>query len=456
MGMSAWLHVHGATEALVGSVRQGLMRQGITLLDRENAARAQLPGIIVFAHADAALHEHLRAFSQAGTISVLALDASQDAMPAERAWSLLRNGAADVIRWDGGDAVCTAVAARLQRWTQVDSLMASPVVCANLIGKSPAWRRVLRELVEVARCTDAPVLITGESGTGKELAARLIHTLDTRPNKGELVIVDCTTIMPELSGSEFFGHERGAFTGAIGARDGAFAAAHGGTLFLDEVGELPASMQAQLLRVIQERTYKRVGGNQWLKTDFRLVCATNRNLPAEMHSGAFRADLFYRIAGWCCELPPLRRRREDVLSLAMHFLRDQAGANAAPQLDEAVQRYLLQRDYPGNVRDLRQLMARIRVRHVGNGPITVGDLPDHERPCDDAAEPQWRGGEFDNAVRRAVCMGVKLKELGHYATETAIRLALEEEDGNLQRAARRLGVTDRALQMRRANGQLGS
>ena len=135
----------------------------------------------------------------------------------------------------------------------------------------------------------------------------MIHRLDSRLEKRELVIVDCTTIVPELSGSEFFGHERGAFTSAIAAREGAFALADRGTLFLDEVGELPIGLQAELLRVVQERTYKRVGSNAWKNTSFRLVCATNRDLLQEQAHGRFRRDFYYRIAAWTCRLPALLR-----------------------------------------------------------------------------------------------------------------------------------------------------
>src|SRR5262249_5035658 len=143
-----------------------------------------------------------------------------------------------------------------------------------------------------------------------------------------------------LSGSEFFGHERGAFTGAVSQRDGAFALADGGTLFLDEVGELPLPLQAQLLRVVQERTYKRVGGNTWHRTNFRLVCATNRDLLAQVGRGEFRADLYYRIASFVCKLPPLRQRLDDVIPLAEYFLRQMYPNGEPPQLDDAVRAYL--------------------------------------------------------------------------------------------------------------------
>ena len=152
------------------------------------------------------------------------------------------------------------------------------------------------------------MLSLGETGTGKELAARLIHTLDRRPRKGDLVVLDCATVVPQLAGSEFFGHERGAFTDAVAGRDGCFALANGGTLFLDEIGELPLTLQAELLRAIQERTFKRVGSNVWRSSVFRLVCASNRELLAEVGQSAFRMDLYYRVASVTITLPPLRDR----------------------------------------------------------------------------------------------------------------------------------------------------
>lgn len=172
------------------------------------------------------------------------------------------------------------------------------------IGASPAWRRLLRGVVEVAHFTQAPVLLVGESGTGKELVGRLVHDLNESAERGALAVVDCTTIVPELAGSELFGHERGAFTGAHAGRDGAFATAQGGTLFLDEVGDLPLSLQAQLLRVAQEGTYKRVGSDTWRHSRFRLVSATHRDLPARIEAGQFRQDLYFRIAGWVFRVPP--------------------------------------------------------------------------------------------------------------------------------------------------------
>jgi transcriptional regulator with GAF, ATPase, and Fis domain len=362
---------------------------------------------------------------------------------------LLQSGAADVFAWDHSADPSLEIAARFERWQSLDRMMRSPVVTKNLAGQSLAWLRVLRRVVEVAHYTDASVLITGESGTGKELIARLIHTLDARPNKRDLVILDCTTIVPELSGSEFFGHERGAFTGAVAARDGGFALANDGTLFLDEVGELPLALQAELLRVVQERTYKRIGSNTWQRTEFRLVCATNRDLHQEEAQGRFRRDLYYRIAGWHCHLPPLGERPEDILPLARHFI-EKLRPDDPPVMDEAVIEYLLRREYPGNVRELKQLVTQMLQHHVGPGPITAGDIPEEEWPAADIKQGDWRGRHFEQVICRAISLGVGLKEIGRAAEEAAERIALEQEQGNLQRAAVRLGVTDRALQMRRA------
>jgi transcriptional regulator with GAF, ATPase, and Fis domain len=253
-----------------------------------------------------------------------------------------------------------------------------------------------------------------------------------------------------LSGSEFFGHEKGAFTGAVATRDGAFALANGGTLFLDEIGELPLELQAKLLRVIQERTYKRVGGNTWQHTDFRLVCATNKDLVEEVRRGKVRHDLYYRIASFICKLPPLRERTEDILPLVHYFLEELRPNEDPLKLDETVRDYLLKREYPGNVRDLKQLMTRISHRHVGQGPITIGDIPEEERPSEEIEQREWQDKSFEHSIRRALALGVGLKEIGRAAEETAIRIAVMEENGNLQSAARRLGVTDRAIQMRRA------
>jgi transcriptional regulator with GAF, ATPase, and Fis domain len=448
--LHAWL-------SFFGSVRDSLRREIVEALALEGVNTSPFdpdksagPGLLVFDEMTPTVSGFLREVGDRGLERILAIATTGAALAAGLSWRLLQTGASDVFAWDHPGREAGEVAARLGRWEVVDQLVGSALVRKNCVGRSPAWILALRRIIEVARFTDAPGLITGESGTGKELAARLIHTLDERPEKRDLVLVDCTTIVRELSGSEFFGHERGAFTGAVVERDGAFALADGGTLFLDEVGELPLALQAELLRVVQEHTYKRVGSNAWRRTSFRLVCATNRDLLREETLGHFRRDLYYRIAGWTCRLPSLRERTEDILPLAEHFMRQLCPDRELPELDDAVREYLLRRDYPGNVRDLRHVIARLMSRHVGPGPITAGDIPEEDRPAVDAEPSAWCDASFDRAIGCALSYGVPLKEIGRAAEEAAVRLAVGSEGGNLQRAARRLGVTDRALQMRRA------
>jgi transcriptional regulator with GAF, ATPase, and Fis domain len=400
-----------------------------------------------------------------GTERVLVVTQTRTARDDTALFELLAAGAADVLTWNDKrpDLSADCVLARVRHWQEVDEVVETPVVRGRLLGCSRVWTAALRELVEAAQLSTAPLLITGESGTGKELAASMLHDLDPRPDKKQLVMVDCTTVVASLSGSEFFGHERGAFTGAEGAREGAFAQADGGTLVLDELGELPLSLQGELLRVIQEGTYKRVGSGVWRHTQFRLICATNRDLRQEVAQGRFRSDLYHRVAGWTVRLPSLRERTGDVPDLARHFvaqLRPDLGDDA---IDPAVLDVLCRRQYPGNVRELRQIVARIVARHVGPGPITAGALPPDERPAaatqaDVPVEPQ--AGALEAFVRGALAGGASLHEIGRAAEDAALQIALAESDGNLRRASTKLGVTDRALQMRRAsarkNGANGS
>jgi transcriptional regulator with GAF, ATPase, and Fis domain len=441
--------VGGDSASHRAAIVQSLTGEGVSTqpLATEDASG---PGVFFFDQLDERVCQLVQHLSRNGRERILAVAISRRALIGEGAWRLLRNGASDVLAWDHSQNPAAEIAARFQRWASVDEAVCSPVVRDNLVGKSLAWTSVLRQVVEVSSFTDSPILITGESGTGKELVARLIHTLDARPEKRELVTLDCTTVVPELSGSEFFGHERGAFTGAVAARDGAFALADGGTLFLDEVGDLSLGLQAELLRVVQEHTYKRVGSNVWQQTDFRLVCATNRDLQQEESMGRFRRDFYYRIASWTCKLPPLRERPEDILPLAHHFLRQLRPDKENCEIDQAVREYLLQREYPGNIRDLKQVVSRLGCRHVGPGPITAGAIPEEERPQAETGPSEWRDTAFERAIRRAVACGVGLKEISQAAADTAIGIAIGDEKGSLQRAAARLGVTDRALQMRRA------
>lgn len=445
----AWLHFLGVNDVQIqNAITQRLVDAGLNVHPL-NTNAPSCPGALFFSQVTQQLYDSLREISRNGLERVLAVTVSDSQLSSTDSWSLLQAGASDVFRWNHSANTAGDVASRLERWDTVDQLVRSPLVQNNLVGQSPVFISVLRQIVDVARFTNASVLITGETGTGKELAARLIHTLDAQTDKRNLVVLDCTTIVPDLSGSEFFGHERGSFTGAVASRDGAFALANNGTLFLDEVGELPPRLQAQLLRVVQEHTYKRVGGNTWYRTDFRLVCATNKDLLQEAAQGRFRSDLYYRIAGWICKLPSLRERTEDILPLVRYFMKQSLPNEELPALSEPVCEYLLKREYPGNIRDLKQLVSRIMYRHVGPGPITVGDIPEEERLSTEIGQ-DWHIGPLEQAIRRALSLGVGLKEISRIAEETAVRIAVSDENGNLQRAARKLSVTDRALQMRRA------
>lgn len=407
---------------------------------------ASQPGIVFFKRVDSQLYDFLKEISQQRLCRVLCV-AVEAELSSQEIWRLLECGAEDAFALGHSSDFGEEIAARLRHWEKIDAIIESPLVAQNLIGKSPAWIKALRQIVHIARFTDASILITGESGTGKELMARLIHTLDQTRGKNSLVVLDCTTIVPELSGSEFFGHERGAFTGAIAGREGAFSLAHKGTLFLDEVGELPLLLQAELLRVVQEGKYKRVGGNSWQNTDFRLICATNRNLLEQEKQGNFRRDFYHRLATWTCQLPPLRDRVEDIPRLARHFLAKIYDKKEPPELADAVSEYLIRRDYPGNIRELYQLIKRIAYQHLGDGPITSGSIPESERPKNDLETTEWRDGSFEQNICRAILMGVKLKDITRATEEMAEMVAILQANGKVANAAERLGIDKRTLQM---------
>jgi transcriptional regulator with GAF, ATPase, and Fis domain len=448
-----WYHVFGACHQFSQATIEESLRKAAVRTQLRDTLGTSAPGVVLIGEITEEVFRFLSDVSDHGRRWILALVPTSPMLQAEGAWKLLQAGAADVIAWDMLGVPSQEIAERLERWQVIEEFLASPLVKENLIGNSLAWTRVLRQCIEVAKFTDSAVLITGESGTGKELLARLIHTLDSRTDKRNLVVLDCTTVVPELSGSEFFGHERGAFTGAVAARDGAFALADGGTLFLDELGDLPLGLQAQLLRVIQEHVYKRVGGNEWLKTDFRLVCATNRDFTEDLACGKFRSDLYYRVAVCMFKVPPLRERREDILPLTDYFLRQHSFQSEPPALSDEVCDFLCRREYPGNVRELKQMVTRIAYRHVGKGPITAGDVPEDKRPVLPLDRHCWSDEHFEQSIRRALTLGVGLREIGSAAEQIAVDAAISEANGNLRRAAQRLRVTDRALQLRRAAKQ---
>ena len=446
--MRVWSFFHLNNESVLKSaVHTALTGTRMELVPYEH--RSSGPGLVFFDAVSPELCDFLREVTRGRDERVLAVGAARSCFDNENCWQLLNAGAADVLAWDHSDDPGADIAARLLRLESVDTLMRSPVVQETLVGQTQKWKSVVRQIVEVACFTSASVVIQGESGTGKELVARVIHNLDSRKNKGLLVVLDCTTVVPSLSGSEFFGHEKGSFTGAIASRDGAFAMANGGTLFLDEIGELPLPLQAELLRVIQEGMYKRVGSDVWRQANFRLVCATNRDLLKEAAEERFRKDLYYRIAAWVFMLPSLRERIDDIPLLVQHFLKAARSNGKSLELDPAVKEFLLRRAYPGNIRELKHLVERLCSRHEGPGPITVGDIPPEEWPVPEPRESRWDDNQFEQHIRRALANGATLRQLSRSVGEIAIRLAIAEE-GNIRGDATRLGVSARALHLRKA------
>jgi formate hydrogenlyase transcriptional activator len=244
----------------------------------------------------------------------------------------------------------------------------------RIVGNSKALRRVL-DMVRVVAPTDATVLINGETGTGKEVIAEAIHKSSDRSN-GPFVKVNCAAIPAGLLESELFGHERGAYTGAVARGIGRFERAHRGTLFLDEIGDLPLELQPKLLRVMQERRFERLGGTATIQTDVRVICATHRILAEMVDKREFRADLFYRLSVFPIELPPLRERPEDVPLLVHHFAMDYADRMNKPitAISEVFMTALSRHSWPGNVRELQNLIERSVI--LSSGSVLSGSLPE--------------------------------------------------------------------------------
>lgn len=247
---------------------------------------------------------------------------------------------------------------------------------ASLIGGSVPMRKIYTIIEKVAP-TDVTVIIEGESGTGKELIAQAVHEKSKR-NKKSIVVFDCSAVPENLVESELFGHEKGSFTGATGLRHGAFELADGSTIFLDEIGELPLDLQPKLLRVLESRTIKRVGGDRPIPVDVRVVAATNRNLEAEVKKGNFREDLYYRLNVVPIYLPPLRRRKDDIPMLIDHFIEEFNKANPEKQcegVDQGAMQLLTAYDWPGNVRELRNTVSRM-LSFMEGSRITAEDIPE--------------------------------------------------------------------------------
>jgi len=261
---------------------------------------------------------------------------------------------------------------------------ANKALISSLVGKGPKIQEI-RYLIEQVAESNANVLILGESGTGKEVVARSIHEVSRR-NKGPFVPVNCGAIPAELLESELFGHEKGAFTGAFAARKGRFELAAGGTLFLDEIGDMPMPMQVKLLRVLQERTFERVGGTKALQADVRIVAATHRHLESMIEEGKFREDLFYRLNVFPIEKPALRERQEDIPLLLQELLSRLEGEHKATvRFTQRALDSLMQHDWPGNVRELSNLLERLLILH-SNKIIDVSELPVKYRYLDAQGE----------------------------------------------------------------------
>lgn len=338
---------------------------------------------------------------------------------------------------------------KFRRWEDIEIMLHTPYVSKSIVGGSTCLKKMLRDIIEVAAYSDVSVLIQGERGTGKELIARMIHDIDRKRNGHNLVLVDCTTIRPELSGSEFFGHEKGSYTGADSTREGAFALANNGTLFLDEVGETPLLMQAELLRVIQEGTYKKVGSNIWKQTDFRLICATNRNLTDEGERGCFRKDLYDRISIWKCNMPPLNERKQDIPLLVDFFLKKKF-SEQVPVIDDSVIEYLTQRDYPGNIRELKNLITRIALKYIGKGPITLGDVPEEDRNLKASFEENWyENSVFTNKITEALNNGYDVKSIMDTVKSIITKAALATASNNKE-VSQLLGKSERWIQLQKA------
>lgn len=306
----------------------------------------------------------------------------------------------------------------------------------RMVGCCPSFMRVLDNLCLIAE-SDSPALIHGETGTGKEMAAQLLHRKSSRA-KGPFVTIDCTSFTADLLINELFGHEPGAFTGCVGAKKGLIELADRGTLFMDEIGEIPLALQAKLLRVLETGTFRRLGGTEERRVDFRFICATHRDLRSMVERGEFRADLYYRINVMQVELPPLRHRRDDIPHLVGYFINKLGlGSLTAPVSDEALA-LLCAYPFPGNMRELKNIIERAALLARG-ASILPEHLPDEVRHAQ-ALQTRMQQDDFE--------------KLDHYCHRddvlslSAIQAALARFKGNRRKAAAFLNISERTLYRR--------
>jgi DNA-binding NtrC family response regulator len=341
----------------------------------------------------------------------------------------------DAVMFPGESMRIGSTVLRLERLSEPAASLSTADRFGRVLGASPEMRR-LYPLIERFASSSLSVIIEGETGTGKEVLAEAMHEAGPRA-AGPFVVFDCTAVPPNLVESELFGHERGAFTGAVSARRGVFEQAHGGTLLIDEIGDLDLALQPKLLRVLERSEVRRVGSEGSIRVDVRVLAATRRDLDHEVNAGRFRDDLFHRLAVGRIELPPLRRRTGDVALLARHFWTELGGRGTPPA--ELLARW--QDDpWPGNVRELRNACAR---------HITIGDLT----PAATLSEPPPKSATERDVIGDVIAEGLPLAIARLRVVEAFerryIEHVLEQNEGNVSRAARASGIGRRYFQMLR-------
>lgn len=334
--------------------------------------------------------------------------------------------------------------ALLDEVAQLRTQLQTQYTFQNILSKNPRMHAVF-ELINNVADTNTTILIEGETGTGKEQVACAVHMASHQRN-GAFVAVNCAALPETLLESELFGHEKGAFTGAVGQRRGRFELAHGGTIFLDEIGDVPAAMQAKLLRVLQERSFERLGGAEPIQVDVRVIAATNRSLQRLVHEGKFREDLYYRLNVVKIDLPPLRERPEDIPLLVTHFTEKFSRAGELPkQIDPKVMEVLINYSWPGNVRELENAMERACVTSR-NGHIDVTSLPP-----DLLAPPKTK---LPYRIDLQKPLTTLTKEFIAQIEQQYIRKALKKTHGHVGRCARICGLSRRSITSKIAEYQL--
>jgi two-component system, NtrC family, response regulator AtoC len=440
---------------------EDLPEQGFSIMACENLTKARellekhpVEAVLLDYHLpDGTGRDFFQSIKEELSVPVIFITSHPDV---EQAVLLMKEGAADYILKPFS---IQDVVERLNRALEVQKLRAEvryhrSQQCSRhtlshaLVGKSPGILAAVRATEEVARAPLTPVLITGETGTGKEVIARQIHQ-KTHGESQPFVEVDCTTIPRPLFESELFGHEKGAFTGADRTKEGIFELGKEGTIFLDEIGEIDVELQSRLLRVLETRQFRRVGGTRLLELKARVIAATNRDLTQLIAEQKFRSDLYYRLAVYQIHLPPLRSRKEDIETLALHFLKE-----AAPRLGKSINRFsesflkrLREHSFPGNVRELRNMVEQAVIQSTGpeadcsreiHFGSTEGATDQHM--VSHGAQHHNSNGNGDHSSNSPPTLEAQER--------AAIEAALKTHQGNKSAAARQLGIS-RAAFLRR-------